>query len=73
MGWRKIGLGNLGGILVSLKGLVGRLLSLVTNGKLSKITVVIALPVDMLETAHEGIWRANAHLVVEDLGLSALG
>jgi hypothetical protein len=45
VGWCKVGLCNFGGVLVSLEGLVGRLLSLVTNGKLSKVTVVIALPV----------------------------
>lgn len=43
--WREIGLGNFGGVLVCLEGLVGRLLSLVANGELSKVTVVITLPV----------------------------
>lgn len=42
--WCKISLGDLSGVLVSLEGLVGRLLSLVANGKLSKVSVVIALP-----------------------------
>ena len=42
--WCQVGLSNFGGVLVSLERLVGRLLSLVANGKLSKITVVITLP-----------------------------
>jgi len=41
----KISLGDLGGVLVSLQGFIGGLLSLVTNGELSKVTVVITLPV----------------------------
>jgi hypothetical protein len=42
--WCQIGLSNFGGVLISLERLVGGLLSLVANGKLSKITVVITLP-----------------------------
>lgn len=45
VGWCKVGLCNFGGVLVSLEGLVGRFLSLVANGELSKVTVVITLPV----------------------------
>jgi hypothetical protein len=45
VGWCKVGLCNFGGVLVSLEGLVGGLLSLVANGELSKVTVVITLPV----------------------------
>lgn len=41
----KVGLGNLSGILVSLKRLVGGLLAFVANGELSKVTVVVTLPV----------------------------
>ena len=44
VGWGKVGLGNFGSVLVSLEGLIGGLLSLVTNGELSKVTVVISLP-----------------------------
>jgi hypothetical protein len=44
MGGSQVSLGNLGSILVSLKGLVGRLLSLVANGELSKVAVIITLP-----------------------------
>jgi hypothetical protein len=43
---RKIRLCNLSGVLVSLEGLVGRLLSLVANGEFSQVTVVITLPVE---------------------------
>lgn len=44
--WRKVGLSNFGCVLVSLKRLVGRLLSLVANGELGKVTVVVTLPVN---------------------------
>jgi hypothetical protein len=44
VGGSKIGLGNFGGVLVSLEGLVGRLLSLVANSELGEVTVVITLP-----------------------------
>ena len=37
--------GNVGGGLVSLKGLVGRGLALVSNGELGKVAVVVTLPV----------------------------
>lgn len=45
VGWRKIGLGDLGGILVGLKRLVCRGLALVAESELGKIAVVITLPV----------------------------
>jgi len=44
VGWSQLGLSNLGGSLVSLKGLVGRSLALVTSSELSKVTVVVSLP-----------------------------
>ena len=44
VGWSKIALGNLGGSLVSLKGLVGGLLALVADGELGEVAVVITLP-----------------------------
>lgn len=46
VGWGKFGLGNLGGSLVGVEGLVGGVLALVANGELSEVTVVVALPVD---------------------------
>lgn len=48
---RKLGLSNLGGSLVGLKGLVGRLLSSVTNGELGEITVVVTLPISIISTS----------------------
>lgn len=42
--WCKIALGNLGGGLVSLEGLVGGLLALVADGELSEVAVVVTLP-----------------------------
>jgi hypothetical protein len=50
VGGSKIGLGNLGCVLVSLEGLVGRLLALVANGELSEVAVVITLPARSLAT-----------------------
>lgn len=45
MGGRQLGLGNLGGGLVGLERLVGRVLAAVANGELGEITVVVTLPV----------------------------
>jgi hypothetical protein len=42
--WCKISLGNFGSILVGLQRLVCRLLALLANSELSKITVVVTLP-----------------------------
>jgi hypothetical protein len=42
--WRKISLGNFGSILVGLQRLVCRLLALLANSELSKVTVVVTLP-----------------------------
>jgi hypothetical protein len=44
--WCEIGLSNFGGVLVCLQRLIGRLLSLVANRELSKVTVVVTLPVE---------------------------
>jgi hypothetical protein len=44
VGGSQVGLSNLGSVLVSLKRLVGRLLSLVANGELSEVAVVVTLP-----------------------------
>jgi len=44
----KVGLGNFGGILVSLERLVCRLLALVANSELSEVTVVITLPEEFI-------------------------
>lgn len=45
VGGRQLSLGNLGGSLVSLEGLVGGVLAAVTNGELGEVTVVVTLPV----------------------------
>jgi hypothetical protein len=50
VGGGQVSLGNLSGVLVGLEGLVGGLLSLVADGKLSEITVVITLPTWLLVT-----------------------
>lgn len=44
VGRRKLALGNIGGSLVGLKGLVGRVLALVASSELGKVAVVVALP-----------------------------
>ena len=44
VGGSQAGGGNLGGGLVSLEGLVGRLLAAVTDSELREVSVVIALP-----------------------------
>ena len=44
VGGSKVSLGDLGGILVSLKRLVGRLLTAITKSELGKVTVVVTLP-----------------------------
>ncbi len=41
----KLGLGDLGGSLVSLKRLVGGVLAAVTDGELGEVAVVVTLPV----------------------------
>jgi hypothetical protein len=46
VGGGEIGVGNVGGRLVGLERLVGRRLALVTNGELSEVAVVVALPGD---------------------------
>ena len=71
---RKLGLSNLGGSLVGLERLVGRILALVADGELGEVAVVIALPALGLAPKAEVKkgWHA-IHLVVEDLGLARLG
>ena len=44
LSWCKISLGNFGSILVGLQRLVRRLLALLANSELSKVTVVVTLP-----------------------------
>ena len=54
VGWGKVGLGNLGGSLVSLKRLVCGRLALVTNGELGEVAVVVALPITRFSLAWFG-------------------
>jgi hypothetical protein len=49
VGWGEIGLSNIGGALICLEGLVCRLLALIANGELSQVTVVITLPITLLD------------------------
>ena len=47
MSWCKVGLGNFGGVLVSLERLVCGDLSLVAKRELGKIAVVVAFPISI--------------------------
>ena len=82
----QVGLGDLGGVLVGLERLLGRLPTLIADGELGQITMVVALPRCQNTESAEAvlgssprpvergtIWGANAHLVIEDLALTALG
>jgi len=71
VGWCKISLGNLSSVLVSLKRLVSRLLSLVTNGELGEVTVVVTLPIVVL-VVRVSPGEGDKHLVVENLRLPTL-
>lgn len=74
MGGRKLSLSNLGSSLVSLEGLVGRVLAAVTDGELSKVTVVVTLPARLVnKSMQEDVMSWRLHLVVENLGLARLG
>jgi hypothetical protein len=44
MCWGQLGNGNIEGGLVNIKGLVGRVFSLVARGKLSQVAMVITHP-----------------------------
>lgn len=70
----ELGLGNLGGSLVSLEGLVGRVLAAIANGELGKVAVVVTLPTKVVSiSSQHRNRRESLHLVVEDLGLARLG
>lgn len=43
----ELSLGDLGGGLVGLEGLIGRVLALVANGKLSEVSVIVTLPIEV--------------------------
>ena len=50
VGGRKLSLGNLSSSLVGLEGLVGRVLAAVANSELGEVTVVVTLPVYLVNT-----------------------
>ncbi len=56
---RELGLGNLGGSLVSLKRLVGRILAAVADGELGEVAVVVTLPIMASATAVAARWRSR--------------
>lgn len=58
VGRGELGLGNLGGRLVGLEGLVGRVLALVANGELGEVAVVVTLPATLLDP--KGGWGRKA-------------
>jgi len=60
--WSKFRLGNVGGSFVGIVCLGGSILSLVANGKLCKVTVVISLPLETLASK-----QRDVHLVVKHL------
>lgn len=60
---RKLGLSDLGGGLVGVERLVGRVLALVANGELGQVAVVVTLPITMvLASAIIGPLSRNALL-----------
>jgi len=64
VGGRQLGLGNLGGSLVGLERLVGRILATVADGELSEVTVVVALPIMGLATQkHDHSDRADTDIL----------
>jgi hypothetical protein len=58
--------------LVGLVRSGGSDLALLSRRKLGKVTVVVALPMELLALLAQ-VMSDNAHLVVEDLGLARLG
>ena len=64
--WGKIGLSDFGCVLVSFKRKIGGALSLVGNGELGEVSVVVTLPI-VVSDQMIGFQRAVLHLVIEDL------
>ena len=64
VGRRELGLGDLGGSLIRLERLVGRILATVADGELSEVTVVVALPIMGLATQkHDHSDRADTDIL----------
>lgn len=59
VGGSKVGLGNLSGGLVGLKGSIGGTLATVADGELGKVTVVVTLPIRRGETRQSWIAIAS--------------
>ena len=78
MGGSQFGLSDLGSILVSLERSVGSTLTLVANGKLGEITVVVTLHLVVEDLGFTGLGRRNQVLVenlkdvIADLGQLSL-
>jgi hypothetical protein len=63
MGWSKFSLSNVGSGLVGIMRKTSSILSLVASSKLSKITVIIALPKSK---------KVKLHLEIKDFGFTSL-
>lgn len=73
VGRSKLRLSDFSGALVGLKRIIGSRLATVANGELSKVTVVITLPVEIISRwSYGGPIAFHAHLMVEDLRFTAV-
>jgi hypothetical protein len=70
---RELGLSDLGGGLVGLERLIGRVLAGIANSKLGEVAVIVTLPVQRVSNAVSAGDYENSHLVVENLRLASLG
>lgn len=68
---RKLSLRNLGGSLVGIERLVGRVLAGVANGELGEVAVVVTLPVRGVRTTAHG--EATRQPVAEERGRTRNG
>jgi hypothetical protein len=71
--WRQFSDSNIGGGLVSIEGLVGRVFPLVACGKLSQVAVVITHPRMKGELTLRGIKDTRTHILWEHLRLAWSG
>lgn len=58
VGGRQLGLGDLGGGLVGVERLVGRVLALVADGELGEVAVVVTLPVVVFISINRPVRKA---------------
>ena len=68
VGRGKLRLGNLGGSLVGVERLVGRILARVADGELGEVAVVVTLPVSCVRSATHGNGDATSQLVADMRG-----